>query len=104
MVRYEYLGIIRTENIIDSIATKICGDHITNRLFLNLLEDISVLEKDIFITLYWIIMMLFASILKIVLVITKTNKRLLMLTLMSSNNPSINTDLITPVELELINI
>ena len=49
-------------------------------------------------------MMLFASILKIVLVITKTNKRLLMLTLMSSNNPSINTDLITPVELELINI
>ena len=104
MVRYEYLGIIRTENIIDSIATKICGDHITNRLFLNLLEDIRVLEKDIFITLYWIIMMLFASILKIVLVITKTNKRLLMLTLMSSNNPSINTDLITPVELELINI
>lgn len=104
MVRYEYQGVIKAGNIIGSITTKLCGDHITNRLFLNLLEDIRLLENDIFITLFWIIMMFFASILKIVLVITKTNKRLLMLTLMSSNNPSINTYLITPVELELINI
>ena len=102
MVGIEYKGVLSTKGYINEIALKQCGDNITNRLFFTLLYDFDIIQYEMYYSLLWNFFMFFASILKLFLVITKTNKRLMMLALLSSNNPSINANLITPVETEMI--
>ena len=104
MIVYEYKGVSSTKLFTEEISLKQCGDLVTNRLFFTLLYDFDKLLYQIYYSLIWNLLMFFASVMKLILVITKTNKRLIMLALLSSNNPSINANLITPVEIEMINI
>ena len=104
MVGIEYKGVSSTKVYIHEIALKQCGDNITNRLLFTMLYDLNIILYEMYYSLLWNFLMFFASILKVFLVITKTNKRLIMLALLLSNNPSINANLITPVETEMINI
>lgn len=104
LIVYEYIGVFFIEKRLEEIGLKSCGDSITNNLFFSMLDDIRAISKGIFFSFLWLMVIFGCSLLKIVLIITKMKKRTILLTLMSSNNPSIQTQLISPVEIEMVTL
>lgn len=88
------------------IANKYCGDNLTNNLFFSILKDYEIIKNSIHYSIYWTIIMLIISLLKIILIISKAYKRRIMFTLNNGNQNPIgnhNYNLITEVETQLLN-
>lgn len=102
----EYDNTIEKYGILNQIANKFCGDILTNNLFFSLLNDYQNIKNSIRYSIYWTIVMLNISVLKIILIITKGYKKRIMYTLNNGNqNPTgnHNYNLITEVETQLLN-
>ena len=102
----EYDNTIEKYDILNQIANKFCGDNLTNNLFFSILNDYQNIKNSIRYSIYWTIVMLSISVLKIILIITKGYKKRIMYTLNNGNqNPTgnHNYNLITEVETQLLN-
>ena len=70
---------------LNTIASKYCGDNLTNNLFFSILKDLKNILNSIHYSIYWTIIMLILSFIKIILIITKTYKKRIMYTLNNGN-------------------
>ena len=83
--------------IINIFANNFCGDDLTNNLFFCILNDFKNLQSWTLFCCYWTVIMLLASICKISLIVTKTCKKRIMLSLNFGNS-----HIITQVEIQLL--
>ena len=78
----------------------------TNNLFFSILKDLKNILNSIHYSIYWTIIMLILSFIKIILIITKTYKKRIMYTLNNGNQIPLgnhNYNIITEVETQLLN-
>ena len=102
----EFNEIKEKNEILSEIANKYCGDNLTNNLFFSILKDFKSIKNAIHYSIYWTIIMLIFSFLKLILMATKTYKKRIMYTLNNGNQNPIgnhNYNLITEVETQLLN-
>ena len=88
------------------IGNKFCGDNLTNILFFSILEDFKNVKNAIHYSIYWTVIMLSMSLLKIILISTKAYKKRIMYTLNNGNQIPIgnhNYNIITEIETQLLN-
>lgn len=93
-------------DLLYQISNKYCGDDITNNLFFSILVDFKNVKNAIHYSIYWTIIMLSFSFLKLILMATKSYKKRIMYTLNNGNQNPIgnhNYNLITQVETQLLN-
>ena len=95
---YEFIDLNKNYEKIKDIADNYCSDDLTNNLFFCILNDFNNLKNLIKFCGYWTVIMILASICKNVLIVTKSFKRNIMLSLNSGNY-----SFISQVEMELIN-
>ena len=92
--------------ILDGIANKYCGDNLTNNLFFSILKDLKNIINTIQYSIYWTIIMVILSFIKILLIITKSYKKRIMYYINNGNQIPIgnhNYNIITEVETQLLN-
>ena len=102
----EYDNTKNKYDILYQIANKYCGDNLTNNLFFSILKEFKIIKNSIHYSIYWTIIMFILSLIKIVLIITKSYKKRIMFTLNNGNQNPIgnhNYNIITEVEMQLLN-
>ena len=95
---YDLIDLDKNFEKIKDIADNYCSDDLTNNLFFSILNDFNNLKNLVKFCGYWTVIMFLASICKNVLIVTKSFKRKIMLSLNFGNYTFINQ-----VQMELIN-
>ena len=102
----QYDNVKKNYDILYQIANKFCGDDLTNNLFFSILNDFKNLRNTIRYSIYWTIIMFILSLIKLLLIVTKSYKKRIMYTLNNGNQNPIgnhNYNIITEVEMQLLN-
>ena len=106
LILIEYHYVKEKYSLIEIIANKYCSDNLSNNLFFSLLNDLFLIRDYINYGVYWTILMFGMSLLKLILVVTKSFKKRIMIGLLQGNQALIigntNFNVIGPVETQLI--
>ena len=96
---FKYNKIIYYENLFNIISNEFCGDDITNNLFYSIYQNIIEIKIQIIYSIYWIVIQIFFSLIKMCLIWSKKNKFLIYHSLVYGN---LNDNIISIIEINFI--